>query len=249
MPRKSKRTKKKKRIPPARAVVTTVKRVHPVYGTAEDGKLFASIPNSGFSNSCGPMAVAQLAMMRDGVPLAAIIEAANGTIAGDFRDALQCIRDATVINSHGQHPSFWHLKTKEVLSFDQLAHNASTEILTKPMWEAIMRYARGLFDGRAVTFAGEALDLDGLVICQLNSDGLLVPLHGLSTSIADAKHVVFWNGHAHFEALVPLEQLLTVSQIFRFKLNRQREVSNKMKLFTRVEALFAPHLFLFVVKM
>lgn len=242
MPRKNKRTQKKKTRPRARAVVTTVKRVHPVYGT-EDGRLFASIPNSGFSNSCGPMAVAQLAMLRDGVPLDATIEVANGKIADDFRDALQCIRDATVSNSHGRDIFDEHSSdiNDEPLSFDDLVHDASALILTKPMWDAIMRCSHGYFDGRAVIGAGEALDLDGLVIVRLNSDKLLEPVDGSSNPIADAKHVIFWDGHAHFEALVPLEQLLAVSQIFRFELNRHCEVSNKMKLpFSRVFVFSSP---------
>lgn len=194
------------------AVVTTAKGEYPVHCT-EDGKLYVSIPNSGFSNSCALMASLQRHMVRDGVPLAAIIEATNGEISSELKDALQCIRDTIVINSRG-HDLLDGLSSNiedELLPFDDLVHNPSALILTKPMWEAIMRCVHGLLDGRAVMIGGEALDLDGLVICQLNSDGLLVPADGSSTPIADAKHIVFHDGHAHYEALVSVEELLTVS--------------------------------------
>ncbi|CAN0561779.1 unnamed protein product, partial [Ectocarpus sp. 12 AP-2014] len=176
--------------------------------------MFVAMSNSGSSNSCGPISLLQRSMVRDGVPIPAIIEATNGELAGDVRDALQCIRDATVSNSHGRDIFDEHSSdiNDEPLSFDDLVHDASALILTKPMWDAIMRCSHGYFDGRAVMGGGEALDLDGLVIVQLNSDGLLEPVDGSSTPIAEAKHLIFHDGHAHFEALVSLEEVLPVTE-------------------------------------
>ncbi|CAM9915512.1 unnamed protein product, partial [Ectocarpus fasciculatus] len=189
------------------------KRVQRVYYTL-DGKMFVAMSNSGSSNSCGPISLLQRSMVRDGVPIPAIIEATNGELAVDVRDTLQCIRDATVSNSHGHDLFDEHSSdiNDELLSFDDLVHDASALILTKPMWDAIMCCAHGYFDGRAVMGGGEALDLDGLVIVQLNSDGLLEPVDGSSTPIAEAKHLIFHDGHAHFEALVSLEEVLPVTE-------------------------------------
>lgn len=196
----------------AATAAAAAKRVQRVYYTL-DGKMFVAMSNSGSGNSCGPISLLQRSMVRDGVPIPAIIEATNGELAVDVRDTLQCIRDATVSNSHGHDLFDEHSSdiNDELLSFDDLVHDASALILTKPMWDAIMCCAHGYLDGRAVMGGGEALDLDGLVIVQLNSDGLLEPVDGSSTPIAEADHLILHDGHAHFEALVSLEEVLPVS--------------------------------------
>ncbi|CAN0455021.1 unnamed protein product [Pylaiella littoralis] len=194
------------------AAAAAARRVQDVYCTPE-GAMFVRLHNGGFRNNCGPISLLQRSMVRDGVPIPAIIEATHDELAADVRDALQRIRDATVSNSHGRDIFDGHSSdiNDELLSFDDLVHNASAPIVTKPMWDAIMRFSHGYFDGRAVMGGSEALYLDGLVIVKLNSDGLLEPVDGSSTPIAEAKHLIFFDGHAHFEALVSLEELLAVT--------------------------------------
>lgn len=198
----------------AQTTAAAARRVQDVYCTPE-GAMFVRLCNDGFRNNCGPLFLIQRDMVRDGLPIPAIIEATNGELAGDVKDALQCIRDATVSNSHGRDVFDEHSSDikDEILSFNDLVHNAEAPILTKPMWDAIMRCPHGYFDGRAVMIGGEVLDLDGLGIVQLNSDGLLEPVDGSSTPIADAKHLIFFGGHAHFEALASLEELLPLSPV------------------------------------
>lgn len=96
-------------------------------------------------------------------------------------------------------------------SFEELVDDADREIMTKAMWDKIMRYVRGYFDGTGVMIGAGALCLDGLVIVRLDSDGFLVAVDGTTTPIADAKHVIFWDGYAHFEAIFPEEELYPVS--------------------------------------
>ena len=45
----------------------------------------------------------------------------------------------------------------------------------------------GYLDGRAVIIGGERLDLDGLVVVEVNGDGVLVPVDGQTPSMAEAR--------------------------------------------------------------
>lgn len=173
------------------------------------GKRFRVIPNSGFSNSCYPIAVMQILWHLSHVPDDVIIELTNGEITPVIWDVVQCIREATVNNSAG-HDTLADLSSNiddELYSFEDLVHNSSGLILTKPMWDAIMRCVDGYFDGWAMTIACEVHGLDGLVIVKVNSEGVLVPADGSSTSLEDAKFLIMHDGNAHGQALFPLDMV------------------------------------------
>eukprot|EP00903_Cladosiphon_okamuranus_P009255 g8831.t1 len=78
------------------------------------------------------------------------------------------------------------------------------------MWDKIMRCPHGYFDGRAVMIGADALGLDGLLIARLDSAGFLVAVDRMTSPVADAKHLVFWDEYAHFEAIFPEEELYPV---------------------------------------
>lgn len=214
-----KRSRRPKTRPPERARAQTLAQMKAAAVAAarkkslhtRGGRTFARLPNGGFSDSCGPICLVQHAMKSDGVPMAVIKEATNGEIAPEVRDALQYIRDITVEKSHG-HDLSCRLDPDdecEIHSFEGLVDGADRA--TKAMWDKIMRYARGYFDGTAVMIGADALGLDGLVIVRLDSDGFLVAVDGMTTPIADAKRFIFWDGYAHFEAIFPEEELYPVS--------------------------------------
>ena len=220
---KKKSRRRPKTLPPEQAQAQTLARMKAAAAAAarktslytRGGRTFARLPNGGFSGSCGPTCLLQLAMKRDGVPIPVIEEATNGELKPEVLDALQHVRDITVEKSHG-HDLSCRLDPDdecEIHSFEELVDGADLAIMTKAIWDRIMRSARGYFDGTAVMIGADALDLDGLVIVRLDSDGFMVAVDGTTTPIADAKHVIFWDGYAHFEAICSEEELYPVSYI------------------------------------
>ena len=211
-----KRSRRPKTRPPERARAQTLAQMKAAAAAAarkkslhtQGGRTFVRLPNGGFSDSCGPICLMQHAMKSDGQHVAVIEELTNGEIAPEVRDALQYIRDITVEKSHGHDLSCTLDSDEEceIHSFEELLDGADRVIRTKAMWDKIMRYVRGYFDGTAVMIGADALDLDGLVIVRLDSDGFLVAVDGTMTPIADAKHLIFWDGYAHFEAIFPEEE-------------------------------------------
>lgn len=172
-----------------------------------DGTLQRRLPNGGHRNNCGPMALLQLLMRVHGVPVPDIVEATTGELEPNVQEALQLIREITVEHSNGHYCSegLSDDPGDETLTFGQLVESASGVILSKAIWKRVMGCLYGYFDGRAVMVGGDALGLKGLVVVKLDDDGFLVAVDGTTTPLGDAEHLIFWDGHAHFEALVPLE--------------------------------------------
>lgn len=172
------------------------------------------LPNRVDAYSCGAVSLLQLMLRRARVPIDAIIHSTNGgNIPSHVVDFVQYIRDITVETS-ATHPDFKWCDPDggvEMLRINELANCPNRDILTKEVWDKIMSWMCGYFDGRAVKIGADAFGLDDLGIVRLDGDGFLVPVDGLMTSIADAQHLIFWDGYAHFEALVPEEEVYTVS--------------------------------------
>ncbi|CAB1110044.1 unnamed protein product [Ectocarpus sp. CCAP 1310/34] len=153
------------------------------------GETFVRLRNGGFSNSCGPICLLQHAMS-DSLPIATIERATNGEIASEVRGALRYIRDITVDTSHGHTLSVLDPdEEREVHGFEDLVDSAERDILSKPMWDKIMRCPYGYFDGRAMMIGADALGLDGLLIVRVDSAGFLVAMDGMTTPVAEAKHL------------------------------------------------------------
>ncbi|CAB1113582.1 unnamed protein product [Ectocarpus sp. CCAP 1310/34] len=158
------------------------------------GETFVRLRNGGFSNSCGPICLLQHAMS-DSLPIATIERATNGEIASEVRGALRYIRDITVDTSHGHTLSVLDPdEEREVHGFEDLVDSAERDILSKPMWDKIMRCPYGYFDGRAMMIGADALGLDGLLIVRVDSAGFLVAMDGMTTPVAEAKHLPLPSG-------------------------------------------------------
>ncbi|CAB1115870.1 unnamed protein product [Ectocarpus sp. CCAP 1310/34] len=226
MPRKNsnrvanvkKRARRPKGRPPERAWAQTLAQMKAAAAAAarrkslrtRGGETFVRLRNGGFSNSCGPICLLQHAMS-DSLPIATIERATNGEIASEVRGALRYIRDITVDTSHGHTLSVLDPdEEREVHGFEDLVDSAERDILSKPMWDKIMRCPYGYFDGRAMMIGADALGLDGLLIVRVDSAGFLVAMDGMTTPVAEAKHLVLWDGYAHFEALFPDEEVYPV---------------------------------------
>ncbi|CAM9972998.1 unnamed protein product, partial [Ectocarpus sp. 4 AP-2014] len=157
-----------------------------------------TVVDVGGGGLCGLLAPIALNLFAAGIPVEDIILAVKDNITDDMKDYVQSLRGKVVEMSRGR---FTFADGKELADIADVVKNPKWVILTREMWERVILFSTGYFEGRAVVIMGKVLRLDGLRIVE-HKNGILAPCD--AGEALPRKHcpMVLHDGSGHFKALV-----------------------------------------------
>ncbi|CAM9149890.1 unnamed protein product, partial [Ectocarpus sp. 8 AP-2014] len=180
---------------------------------APGGAEYTVVDVAGGDRCCGLLAPIALNLFAAGIPVEEIVSAVKDNITDDMKEYVQTLRGKVVEMSRGRFtflddmPEYEQtLDGEELADFADVVGNPNYVILTRGMWERVMLFLTGMFDGKAVMLMGEILHLDGLRIVK-HENGMLAPCDAGGPLPREHCPMIL-HDRGHFTAMIPFREAL-----------------------------------------
>ncbi|CAN0035893.1 unnamed protein product, partial [Ectocarpus sp. 4 AP-2014] len=158
---------------------------------------------------CGFLAPIALDLFAAGFPVEDIVSAVKDNITDDMKEYVQTSRGKVVEMSRDFYtflddvPEYEQTPDGEELAdFADVVGNPKWVILTREMWERVMLFPTGYFDGKAIVLMGKVLHMNGLRIAK-HANGILAPCDARGPLPKEHCPMVVYDEYGHFKALIP----------------------------------------------